>query len=225
LVTIDAVDIIRKKIPNFKFVLVGTTKRISKYVDKLGLSGFVVYLEPTSDFLELLKIYCIMDVYIAASAIGESFGMVIAEAMSCGIPIVTISTPKRDNAQVELVDNNLTGFVVQRHKRLVADAVLQIHNDKSIKNIMVQNSPVKILNLFEASRVVLSLQNLILSKFDYTFHYDNDHQLIVDWNDGLVKEYRYKINNVFGVMTFQEHIITTLANVLKYILAKCKLYV
>ena len=44
-----------------------------------------------------------MDGFLHVSRIGESFGMVLCEAMLCGVPVVTLSTPLKDNSQLEVV--------------------------------------------------------------------------------------------------------------------------
>jgi hypothetical protein len=38
--------------------------------------------------------------------------MVLCEAMLCGLPVITLSTPLRDNSQIEVVRHGETGLVV-----------------------------------------------------------------------------------------------------------------
>ena len=61
---------------------------------------------------ELLESYAIMDVFAHFSTMGESFGMAVAEAMRCGLPVVANETPGRtqNNAQPELIIHGETGF-------------------------------------------------------------------------------------------------------------------
>ena len=72
-------------------------------------------LELTHDADELLRTYAGMDVLAHFCSMGESFGMAIAEAMSCGKPAVVNSTPKFKlrNAQIELVEDKVNGLVVE----------------------------------------------------------------------------------------------------------------
>jgi hypothetical protein len=69
--------------------------------------------------------YCAADVFASTSSIGESFGLAIAEAMAFGVPVVTSSTPWTDNAQVEVVDNGVNGWVAN-HPRAFAEAVADL---------------------------------------------------------------------------------------------------
>jgi glycosyltransferase involved in cell wall biosynthesis len=60
----------------------------------------------------LNEAYSAMDVFLHASRIGESFGMVLTEAALCGVPAITLSTPARDNSQLEVVGHERGGLVV-----------------------------------------------------------------------------------------------------------------
>lgn len=51
------------------------------------------------------------DVIFHCARLGESFGYVIAEGMAASKPVITLTTPWGDNAQTELVENGVTGFV------------------------------------------------------------------------------------------------------------------
>lgn len=52
---------------------------------------------------QLSRFYSACSVCISMSPIGESFGLVNAEAMACGTPVLALSTPFHCNAQVEVV--------------------------------------------------------------------------------------------------------------------------
>lgn len=70
-------------------------------------------MEMVSSDEELCTIYSAIDLFVHASAIGESYGMVLAEAMACETAVVTLATPQFDNAQAELVESGAYGYVVQ----------------------------------------------------------------------------------------------------------------
>jgi glycosyltransferase involved in cell wall biosynthesis len=72
----------------------------------------VVVLDFMHDDGALGDIYGSMDVFLHAARIGESFGMVLAEALLCGVPVITLSTPDKDNSQIEVVGHETGGLVV-----------------------------------------------------------------------------------------------------------------
>jgi glycosyltransferase involved in cell wall biosynthesis len=80
----------------------------------------------------LRRCYSALDVFLHAAHIGESFGMVLCEALLCGLPVITLSRPSKDNSQVEVVGHERGGLVVngrasmvEAMRRLADDAVLR----------------------------------------------------------------------------------------------------
>lgn len=90
-----------------------------------GLSEFCIFLEPGIEPSRLAEFYKCADVILNASPIGETFGLVIAEAMASRKPVVTNLTPLHETAQIELVDHGKTGYVAYG-SRAYAEAVLYL---------------------------------------------------------------------------------------------------
>ncbi|MDP9227258.1 MAG: glycosyltransferase, partial [Actinomycetota bacterium] len=68
---------------------------------------------------QLRLCYGAMDVFLHASAIGESFGLVLVEAMLGERPVITLSTPAKDNSQLEVVGHGRGGLVVTDRATMV----------------------------------------------------------------------------------------------------------
>ena len=66
---------------------------------------------------ELSQFYSACDAMVSMSGNGESFGYVNAEAMACETPVIALSTPFRDNAQLEMVAN-VGGVVISSPDQL-----------------------------------------------------------------------------------------------------------
>ena len=82
--------------------------------------------------------YSSLDCFLHAARIGESFGMVLAEAMLCGCPVVTASRPFKDNSQVEVV-GHLKGGVVARSAKSLATALRAFRFDPGIRQQLQSN--------------------------------------------------------------------------------------
>jgi len=118
-----------RAIPNLRFIFqaVPETKRRAleqKYGDR------VICREATSDIHQLALTYAASDIMIHSSGIGESFGLCVAEAMYFGLPVIVDSTPSLDNAQVELVANGSTGYVVKSVEGFVSGAQKLAENEQ-----------------------------------------------------------------------------------------------
>ena len=71
--------------------------------------------------------YHSLNCFTHISKIGESFGYVLAEALMCKVPVITMLTPYHDNAQLEVVGHNYGGLCVTDTSSFVF-SVMQLYN-------------------------------------------------------------------------------------------------
>lgn len=129
-IVVAMIPFLTKLVPDAQVVLVGTTERRRTQLRRLGVLDRVCCLPSSTQPERLTAFYSAADVFASASSIGESFGLAIAEAMAFGVPVVTNSTPWADNAQVEVVDNGVNGWVAN-HPRVFAEAVADLLGNDS----------------------------------------------------------------------------------------------
>jgi glycosyltransferase involved in cell wall biosynthesis len=97
----------------------------------------------------------IMNHYIQSSilvltSIYESFSLVIAEAMSCGIPVVSFES----DGPCNIITNGKDGFIVKnRSKEEFANRVCQLIEDSNLRQQMGQNA-IKSVQRFSAENVM-----------------------------------------------------------------------
>lgn len=93
----------------------------------------------TSDEADMHATYGAMDVLAHLTTMGESFGMALAEALACGVPVVVNETPdpRCDNAQGELVRDGVTGFLASDPARVLERLVL-LARDPACRQTMAQ---------------------------------------------------------------------------------------
>lgn len=83
--------------------------------------------------------YNALDVFAHACRIGETFGMVICEAALCGVPTITLSTPLRDNSQIEVVGHGRGGLVAGDTASF-ADAMHTLAADPALREKLSQGA-------------------------------------------------------------------------------------
>jgi glycosyltransferase involved in cell wall biosynthesis len=101
----------RRKNPLLRMLLMEPPPEIWREVESGRWGEGILLQRALSDFDRLAAIYSAGDLKLHMSDWGESYGYTLAEAMQHSIPVVVTSTPWGDNAQVELVEHGVTGFV------------------------------------------------------------------------------------------------------------------
>ena len=100
--------------PDFRFRVVGGIPEAEEFVREHDLESQTCFLAPVQSEGELAAFLDELSVLAHANDTGESFGLVIAEAMAAGLPVVTHPCAGlKDNAQLELVEHGLTGLVAE----------------------------------------------------------------------------------------------------------------
>lgn len=204
---VDMMACLARKLPEARYLIVGGIPReIKRKIGKLGLKEN--FIETSFAIKEkLVQIYCSIDVLAHSSKIGESFGYTIAEAMSAGKPVVVNSTPWADNAQVELVDNQKTGFVTKTPRTFAAAVAYLIENRKEAKKMGIAGRQ-KVEREYEARKTTKILEKIyleLLRKKGVTVRQD----LIKEYEDvqyfpsdcdilNYPTEYKKRLNNCFG---------------------------
>jgi len=125
---LKAMQIVSRERSDVKFVFVDPSDNMLEYIDTIGLLKDAIILDRIP-FNETNKFYNSIDILAHSSHIGESFGNIFAEAMAQCTPVVTNSMPMRDNAQIELVDHDVTGYIANSAQSF-ADALLDLLSDR-----------------------------------------------------------------------------------------------
>lgn len=107
---------------NAWLLLVGFPREWQSHIDALpeSVRKRIVQVSFLHGDAALREAYAALDVFLHASLIGESFGMVLAESLLCHCPVITFATPHKDNSQVEVVPHGEAGWVALSEAGLVA---------------------------------------------------------------------------------------------------------
>jgi len=196
-VAIRMMPILKKWVPGVKFLLLGGTSQMRRLTERLGVQDSFVWVEPTPEVKKLMSYYCCIDVYLAVSDVGETFGMNIAEAMVCGLPVVAVSTPNVDNAQVELVDNGKTGLVVEAYPRLVAMACEKLLMD-SDKRLEMGRAGAEKVKEYSAAQIVRRFENAVCETLEGRNPVSNGCSFLIPWSADVESEYDFRLKNLFA---------------------------
>ncbi len=128
---IDVIDLVSKQIKDVTLYLIGDgkeRKEISKKINKLNLNKNIVM----TGFLNKkdISLYMLNSSLMVMTSFKESFGIVLLEAMSYGIPVISFE----NSGSRELI-NGKNGLIVKNRniKRMAKEIVNLLNNKKELK--------------------------------------------------------------------------------------------
>jgi glycosyltransferase involved in cell wall biosynthesis len=127
---LEAFALIKRQVEDVALVLVGygpTRSDLLADASRLGLTD--VHIVDHVEISDMPKMYALADVFVLPS-IEETWGLVVNEAMACGLPIICTA---RVGSSVDLVDEGKNGFVVPASDPgRIAERSLRLLNDPEL---------------------------------------------------------------------------------------------
>lgn len=155
---IKSVPYVREVFPNQKFVIAGrymdAFDGLKNEVDRLGLSGTVIFPGKISN-REKLDYFSRCLIYLQPT-IHEAFGVAIAEAMSCGIPVIT----SKVGAVPEVV-KDCGIYTDPDDPRQLAENIIMLLRDKVLRSELGRKARQRIINNFSYERRKEKIKEII----------------------------------------------------------------
>jgi glycosyltransferase involved in cell wall biosynthesis len=166
-ILIQAFNGVAQQLPNAWLAVCGMPEELRSMVNQLPAEtrSRVAELPMTNSDAELRRYYGLMDVFVHAAIKGESFGLVLCEALLADLPVITLSTPFRDNSQIEVVRHGKEGIVVRNLQQLI-EAMLTCKQDDARYKSLQQAASRWVWESFDisvVSRRLLSLASICLA--------------------------------------------------------------
>lgn len=150
-----AFEKIQEQIPS-KLLLVGDGPEvtvINKLVREKNLTDRVLFLGKQDNLEEL---YSISDLKLLLSE-KESFGLVLLEAMACGVPCIGT----RVGGIPEVIVDGDTGFLCNLGNiEEIADKSIMLLSDPLLHETMVKNSLTRVREVFDSSKIVSQYEHI-----------------------------------------------------------------
>ncbi len=150
------------RFPDLEYRIIGGIPEAHSFVQANNLASNVQFLPPVHTDREIAAFMHDITVLAHANDTGESFGLAIAEAMACGIPVVTHpARGLRDNAQLELVEHGITGLIANNAQEY-ADALRFLLTHPNEARRMGQAGQEKAHRLYRVQTITAQLETIYM---------------------------------------------------------------
>ncbi|QWX83323.1 glycosyltransferase family 4 protein [Cellulophaga sp. HaHaR_3_176] len=127
------------KHPNKEFIVIGhVSQEIKTLIEKANLNN--ITFKGNVPNADLLNYYSYSSVFIFPS-IEDGFGMVMAEALACGCPVIA----SKNTGAFDLIENEKEGFIVPiRNPKSILDCFQKLVDTPNLREIMSENALIKV---------------------------------------------------------------------------------
>lgn len=206
-ICIDMMPYLVREVPNLKYLVIGIPDVIKKKIHRYKLEKYFIELNPILDSKDLSLFISSLDILAHSSLIGESFGNVYAEAMAHKKPIVTNATPFFDNAQVEIVENGVNGYIANNPISF-SEAIVEILYNKILYKQFKTNNFLKSKRNFDANE----LTNDLIKMYEYVLFNEPDKlnivtkekldKFLIDYIKIKTKEFKPRIISDYYILDY-----------------------
>lgn len=127
---IDNFNEFHKHNKKWKLVIIGEGELEGEYKKKIKEYGFSDFVKIKKYTKNILKCYLESSVYLMNSLV-EGWGMVIGEAMECGLPVISTNI----SSAPELIKDGQDGFIVKNDKEFIEKMLLLAKDGKLLKKM------------------------------------------------------------------------------------------
>lgn len=145
---IHSASLIIKVVPHAKFIIIGdgpSRHELESLVTKLGLQSSIIFMGQVTNARALLPSF---DLFCFTST-GDSFGMVVLEAMDANVPIVAYQSESIH----EIIEHRVNGIIVKPTYSELAQGVLQLIQDPKLTQQMIKNAKDRVASKFTVTRM------------------------------------------------------------------------
>ncbi len=134
---LQAFPLIHQRLPKVRLVVVGSGVLLRYYQRSLPVAYAPrVNFEGFASTEELPRYYAAADVFCAPALGGESFGIVLIEALASGKPVVASDIVGYNS----IIENNVDGLLVPAKDPLaIAEAIVKLHDTPDLRRSMAVN--------------------------------------------------------------------------------------
>lgn len=160
---LQAMVLLKKRKVDVQLLMVGSGSLEKEIRDKIQKENLPVSLIGFVNQTELPKVYAAADLLVLPSHGGETWGLVVNEAMACGIPAIVSD---QVGCAPDLIDNKTTGMVYPCGKiESLANSIERLRNELKSQKVTIQKALKNKMDYFSVRTATQGVKK-VLKSFD-----------------------------------------------------------
>jgi len=138
-ILIKAVSFVKNEFKDIRCIIIGKGKEkenLIKRVEELNLKDNIIFKENLR-YEELISYMKASKIFVFPST-REGFGIVVIEAMTCGLPVIIADDPL--NASTDLIKNGENGFICRLEEKEFSCRIIELLSNKNLREIMAKKA-------------------------------------------------------------------------------------
>lgn len=122
----DILEQLKEQRIEFHLDVVGDGCDRKKFLDECQKKNLLDYINFAGETKNVMKYYLNATIFVFPSKC-EGFGLVVTEAMSCGVPVISFKT----EGPSEIIEDGINGYLVEKFStHLFAERIIELLNDR-----------------------------------------------------------------------------------------------
>jgi len=158
---VESLRYLKKDIPNIKLVIVGEgtfEEYIRRRVYDLDLKKNVKFMGKIKD-KELPAVYNNADLFVLPSLYGESFGIVVLEAMASGVPVIVSNI----GGLKEIVNNLVDGILLEKNDpKEIYEKIMILYKNPDLRRYLSKNARRKVEEKYDWNKIICNIEKIYI---------------------------------------------------------------
>jgi glycosyltransferase involved in cell wall biosynthesis len=181
---VDSFNTLQKKYGSLNLLLVNPPPSVFRQAQKSRFKDSIIIIEKIIGDDHLSVAYSSMDIFALVASQGESFGNVLVESMLCETPVVTLSTPWKDNSQCEVVGHMKGGLVATSPKGF-QNALQKLIEEKNLRECLGKNGRMRVIDRYDSINVAKMVLKAIRSESESVTQRQLHNKIISIYKDAF----------------------------------------
>ncbi|HEY4786114.1 MAG TPA: glycosyltransferase family 4 protein [Bacteroidales bacterium] len=130
--------------------------KLNELIDQFNLRNIVAFSGWQDD---ISKFFANIDLFVLASRHEEGYGLVVAEAMAYGIPVIGT----KSGGIMEIIEDGISGYLVNKlSPSQIAEKILLLSTERNVYKKLTSQGRKRVINVFDIDKQTIKMETFLI---------------------------------------------------------------